>query len=61
MYIFLKINFLKMHVNSEMSSLPNNKNIFKYFTFFSTKIGNRGERPEIPDSGHRQAQVPGPQ
>lgn len=51
-----------MHLNSEMSSLPNNKNIFKYvFHIFSTKIGNRGERPEIPDSGHRQTQVLGSQ
>lgn len=49
-----------MHLNSEMSSLPNNKNIF-IFHIISTKIGNRGERPEIPDSGHRQTQVPGSQ
>lgn len=33
---------------------------FQYFTFFY-QIGNRGERPEIPDSRHRQTQVPGPQ
>ena len=32
-----------------------------YFDLLVDTTGDRGERPKVPDSGHRQAEIPGSQ